>query len=300
MIKKTENKLFILSILIIVGFITYSIISYTKWYNGHIKSINGTITECENNTIQEREEYCKELLSDIPDVKPDFYYTAGMIINENNRIIFVAFLIVTVPSLYYVCKVFKTRNIMYQLTRENYKEFKKKTFKKAYRSAIILPLSFLIVIIFSVIFCKGFTVNDYFFQDYFIEAERAHIISPYIYTFAILMKAFIISIIYINLSLMVARKNHKLYMSIILSYLLFIGVELFLEAFIGKIIFLNIFKIDSMILYFNIINVFAINIINGYLYTFIPLIIILIITTFIVIKLYKNKESLLIDCDKNN
>ena len=100
--------------------------------------------------------------------------------------------------------------------------------------------------------------------------------------------------------MIVARKNHNLYISIILSYLLYIGIEIFLEGLIGKILFLNIFKIDSMMLYFNIMNIFSLNLVKGYPYTFIPLILILILTTLIVIKMYKNKESLIIDCDKNN
>lgn len=165
--------------------------------------------------------------------------------------------------------------------------------------SIILPLSFLIMIIFSLIYCKGFTINNYFSQN-LLEEELANIISPYIYVFSLIIKSLITSLIYINIGLIVSRKNHKLYMSIILSYLLYIGIEIFLEGIIGKILFFNILQIDSMMLYFNIMNIYSLNLTRNYLYIFIPLIIILAITTIIVIKLYKNKEALLIDCDKNN
>lgn len=296
---KIENKLLIISLLIIGCVAIYCIVSYIKWYNNYTYAINDTINECKNNTIKEREEYCNNLLSEVSETNPDFIYTVNTIIQDSSIIIYIVFLLIVIPTLYYVCKMFKSRNIIYQLTREKYKDFLKKMFKKAYTSILILPSMFLVIILFSIIFCNGFSTNHLFSQG-LLESEMSNMISPIIYIIAIILKATIISIIYINISMIVARKNHNLYISIILSYLLYIGIEIFLEGLIGKILFLNIFKIDSMMLYFNIMNIFSLNLVKGYPYTFIPLILILILTTLIVIKMYKNKESLIIDCDKNN
>lgn len=51
---KTENKLLIISIFIIICITLCSIVNYIKWYNNHVDAIEQTITECKNNNIEER------------------------------------------------------------------------------------------------------------------------------------------------------------------------------------------------------------------------------------------------------
>ena len=72
------------------------------------------------------------------------------------------------------------------------------------------------------------------------------------------------------------------------------------EGVIGRLIFYEIFKIDSMMIYINIVNILSLNLEKGYLCIYLPLILILVVSTFIAKLMYKNKEKLIIDCDKNN
>ena len=94
--------------------------------------------------------------------------------------------------------------------------------------------------------------------------------------------------------------NHNFYIAVILSYLASVGTEIILEGVIGRLIFYEIFKIDSMMIYINIVNILSLNLEKGYLCIYLPLILILVVSTFIAKLMYKNKEKLIIDCDKNN
>lgn len=297
-IKFKENKFIILSFIIMSIILCYSIVSYNKDFQTVKKAINETINECKVNNIEEREELCAETLKEAHEVTPDFYYSIIVISSNMSFISLAVFIIVTFSTLYCVCNIFKSRNIIYRLTRENYKKFKKRLFIESYKPVLILPIIFAIIIVFSLIYCKGINTNSYF-SDILIDNWDKKIISPYLYIITLIIKPLLISIIYINISLIIARKNHKFYLSVILSYLLFIAIEIFLEGVIGNIIFNNLLKIDSMIIYTNLINIFSLNLSKGYIAIYTPLIIILIITSIIVYIMYKDKEKLIIDCDKN-
>lgn len=57
---------------------------------------------------------------------------------------------------------------------------------------------------------------------------------------------------------------------------------------------------NSMELYINIINVFNLNLGKGYMLLYLPLIVVLIISSIILYFEYRNKEKLILDCEKNN
>ena len=122
--------------------------------------------------------------------------------------------------------------------------------------------------------------------------------SPIFYIFTVLYRVLVAGMIYTNFSLIVARKNHNFYIANILSYLLFIGTEVVFEG-LGDYIFYEFFHIDSMVIYINMLNIFNLNLGNGIIALYLPLTIILIVTSIIVYLKYRNKEKLIIDCEKN-
>ena len=63
--------------------------------------------------------------------------------------------------------------------------------------------------------------------------------------------------------------------------------------------FYEFFHIDSMVIYINMLNIFNLNLGNGIIALYLPLTIILIVTSIIVYLKYRNKEKLIIDCEKN-
>ena len=79
---------------------------------------------------------------------------------------------------------------------------------------------------------------------------------------------------------------------------MFIGTEVVFEG-LGDYIFYEFFHIDSMVIYINMLNIFNLNLGNGIIALYLPLTIILIVTSIIVYLKYRNKEKLIIDCEKN-
>lgn len=294
-----ENKLLIISFLIVIGVLLYNIIEYNDWFKANKELIETRIQECKSEPITEEQEICNELLNSYHEPNPDFYYTVTVLSSDMDILIYLMFTLISIPVLYYVCNLFKSRNILYLLTRENYKQMKKNILLKAYKSSLILPIIYLIIIVFSLIYCRGFNIDSYYAlmptKELFNE-----IINPYIYVIALIFKALLTGLIYVNIALIVARKNHNFYLSSLLSYILFIAIEIFLEALVGYIIFGKLLHIDSMMIYFNIMNIFSMNLSKGYIAVFIPLIVLFSISTIILSLVYKNKEKLVIDCDKNN
>lgn len=294
-----ENKLLIISFLIVIGVLLYNIFEYDSWFKTNKELIETRIQECESGIIPEQKEICDEILNSYHEPQPDFYYTVTVLSSDMDILIYLMFALISIPVLYYVCNLFKNRNILYLLTRENYKQMKKDIVLKSYKSALILPTIYIIIIVFSLIYCKGFNIDSYYAlmptKELFNE-----IINPYLYIIVLIFKALLTGLIYVNIALIVARKNHNFYLSTLLSYILFIAIEIFLEALVGYIIFGKLLHIDSMMIYFNIMNIFSMNLSKGYIAVFIPLIILFLISSIVLALVYKNKEELVIDCDKNN
>lgn len=293
-----KNKYFILVFIVIIGMIIYSFIDYDKFVKNYTNAIENTISECKINTIPERQEYCDNILKENINPKPGFYYNYFEIYSRLNLLEYGLFFIVTIPIVYFITKTFENRHIIYELTRETYKKFKTNLFKKAYLYSLILPLIILIILVATIIYSGGLTLNPYYDQEMNNIVVKAT--NPYFYVTTIVLRALILGIIYANIALIVSRKNHNFYIAVILSYLASVGTEIILEGVIGRLIFYEIFKIDSMMIYINIVNILSLNLEKGYLCIYLPLILILVVSTFIAKLMYKNKEKLIIDCDKNN
>ena len=296
-----NNYITVISFSILLIFAIYNIANYTKWYDNYAKVVGQSIEECKKEYLEEQKESCEILLkqASTEEISSDYYYMSREVLSNFGIIYYITFLFVTIPVIYNVCKVFKNKELIYEMTRQNYSDFKKKIFKEAYLKSLIIPLLLLIIFIITFIFCKGSAGNIYF-EEFMEEGFLEKVISPFLYTFTILIRSFLISIIYINISLIVVRKNHNFYIASILSYLLFIGIEVVLEGVIGRILLNNILKTNSMEIYINILNMFNLNFGKGYIMLYIPIIIILILSFIILHIKYKNKEKLIIDCEKNN
>ena len=105
---------------------------------------------------------------------------------------------------------------------------------------------------------------------------------------------------YVNIGLCVARKHHNYFIAIALTLLSIIGIELFLEVGVSVLIFNIILNNHTNVgILFNIINMVAFNDQYGFGTCMIVPSILMIISSIVVFKFYKNKEDLIIDCEKN-
>lgn len=206
---------------------------------------------------------------------------------------FFLFLFIIVQSNKIVCRFFKNNGLKNSLTRQSYRKTISKLFLDAYKSAFIFPL--ITIIAFIVCYLATGTFN------YGNMWQKSTMNNPSLFMFTYLLKIIIISLLYVNINLLVCRKNHNFIISMIKSYLVFIGLEIFLEIIVSMLILHIIFKTEFG-LFLNIISIFTLydNFKNGLFYSIIIPLIFLVISTFILYKAYKNKEKLIIECEKNS
>jgi hypothetical protein len=210
---------------------------------------------------------------------------------------FTLFLFVIIPSLFYPCKYLKNKAIINEATRNDYKKLLSNVVKKSYKSLWILPCIILIAIIISFCYTKTFD-SSYSILNSSTVWHESTMSNPVIFILAYLLNIIIHSFLYINIGLCIVRKYHNYFVAVILSFLVYIGIEAFLEIAISGILFNSILKSEFGIV-FNIMNMLTFNDTYGIISTIaIPLI--LMIASFVVVyKLYNNKEKLIIDYEKN-
>lgn len=244
-------------------------------------------------------DYCENVIYPSMNLKVDFYTALSEIILYRVRFLNVfGFLAVIIPTLIAVCNILKNKYIINALTRESYVSFLKQFFKKAYRFIWILPL--LAIIIFT--FCGFNTTFDTGYAIYNKSSiwTSSLINHPFWFMFIYIINLVMYSITYVNISLIVARKQHRYVLTVILAFLLFLGIELFLEIVVNILICNIILHEYNIGVVINIMNLFTFNDILGIDMLLLFTILVTIISTIIVILLYRNKEKLVISCEKNN
>lgn len=285
-----KYKFYLIPYMILSLILTITFINHNNWYNKHIESINETINECKSENISiERKEYCENIIKNA-NTNKDYYYTVSELESGLNKVYPFIFIFISFPVLYYVCNMFKSRVVNYELTRQNYKTFRKKLLMNSYKSSLLMIIIYLAIVITSYIYCNGFIASTEYIPN--------NVSNPYTFILINLFKILVLSLTYVNISLIVPRQNHKLYISLILSLLLFYGIELLSGYFIGTLLLDKIFdlNISSNI---SIYNLFVSDLTNPLVHIIYPLFM-FIVTIFIMNYMYKSKEKLVIDCDKNN
>lgn len=243
-------------------------------------------------------EYCQEI-KNTPTYKIDFYsmfystYSQGY-----NFMIFVVFLLITIPSIAVVCSFLKNNILKNTLTRESYKKVMIKLFSKAYKPALILPILTIIAFIVCFISTGNFDFNNAI-QGNFVSWNIDSIKNPILFMVVYILRVFIVSLVYINISLLICKKNHNFVVATILSYLCFIGIEIFLEVVCNLLIFTVILKSGFGVV-LNILAIFSLFDYYGLMYSILIPFLFLIVTTILVYCNYKNKEKLIIECEKSN
>ncbi len=302
MFKNKSYSLVLLSFLILLLLLSYNTHSHyqeikyneKKSQEVKIKCLDGYFKGSDNQRV------CDQINFDDETPNYDMYSVFYTIIVSGlaDNVYFIVFFFVAVPALFSICNCFKNKTIINELTRSSYKNTFKKLFKKSYVSSFILPTIIIIALIISFSFAKSF--------DYSISTSNSIIgwsendlKFPGLFFSLYLLNIFIHSVLYVNICLIIARKNHNYLVALILSFLTFIAIELFLEIAIGGILLWHILKSD-LGLYFNIMNMFSFNTGAGLLMPMVIPFALMVITFIVIYFLYRNKENLIIDCEMNN
>lgn len=238
-------------------------------------------------------EYCNRMMS-YKNNKYSFYnYFSDMLVDKCGFLNYLGFLIVVAPSLYYVCKLLKNGYIVNYLTRKNYLSFLKCLFGKAYRFVWILPLIAIIMICVSLKY--GVIQNNTNTLTLWMSDITNNI---YLFIFLYLINIFMYSCMFINLGLIVARYQNNYFLSLVLSYVIFFGLELFLELFSASGVCNVFFKDYCGGSFFNIMDAFTFNDAYGVSSVMLFSFVMLVISFVGVFLAYRNQEKLVIKSER--
>ena len=258
------------------------------------------ISYCQSDHVADGDiEACNHSLKEYNQkIEVDFYsMMTDLLIYKLRFFNVLAFLMLVVPTLISLCHFMKNKYVVSFCSRDSYKSFLKMYFKEAYRYIWLLP----VIAGFLILMCM---INTTFDPSYAMKYgssmwKTGIIYHPILFIILYLTNMFLYSCFFVNFALIIVRKHHNYIKAIILSFITYIGLELFLEVVANALILQTVFHTDIGQI-FNIMNLFTfsdsfgIPLLMGF--TFFMLILSIIGVYFS----YRNKEKLIIDCEKNN
>ena len=277
-----------------------SVIKYAQNRKLQVDYCYDSYNQCINNSeyYNNFKDYCDKLpdyehvcISDTPTI----LYT---LINGSVFGIIVYFgpLFVIIPAMWNVQKEVNSNFSKLYLTRKNYKSYIKRMLKEVYKNIWILPTIILYL------FICAYMLSGHFDYHFSYDSSYATYEIQYLKNFGVFFICYIMnflgqSILYINLGLISLRKSKNIIITILEAYLLFIGIEIFLEVFLNNFILYRIFGIN-LFGFLNILDIYTFSYTIG-LIPYLSLSFTIVLLSFIVLKLlYKNKEKTFIEWEK--
>lgn len=297
LIKKIKNNiLLILSFLILL---TVVIIQSVKYINNDLKLVemdNKLLIQCQQGDFyKDKKDFCETVIKEHYTGADTFTTFSGIMHDSFDSITLILFLFIVSPSLVYICNYLKCGMIKNDLTRSSYKKIKWKLILKSYKSLFIFPI--ITIIVFLISFIYGGSLDASSGLNYSTVPWNSTTLSmPILFIIFYVFNVFIHSFLYINIAISTARKKHNYFIAVILSFLIFIAIEAFLEITFNVLIFSTLLKSDAGIM-FNIANFIAYNDNFGIITPMIVPFILALISFIVVLIKYKNKEKLVIDCE---
>ena len=204
-------------------------------------------------------------------------------------------LLILIPSCYFITKYFRERIILYENNRRGYANNLLRVFKNSYILALIPSILLFFAFLFYYKYIGGFNIMAHEVKS----IGWSYITKPWLFILVYLINLILTNLIYINISILISRKYHNYFISVILSFLVIIGLQLFLEIVMDGIICGIILHSEFGII-FNIINAIPFNDSYGLVWPLVFSLSMNLIIIFIIYLVYKNKEKLIIDCEKNS
>ena len=294
-----KRNIVVIIILLVFGAIFLYVYYQVIQNNQDIVELTNNLQEqCKTMVITDEEEkkFCHEILTNRV-IEPDFYSEfSEVLVWHVQSFTYFLFLIVIIPPMIPICKMLRNKYIMNTNLRESYRSFIKKMLFTAYKYLWILPVLIIILIIpllmnyslvpeYSVVYNMGWSTNLIYY--------------PVLFFILYLLNVVILSMLYVNISLVVARFQHKFIPCIILSYIIFFSFEIFLETVVRVLILQRVFHTEIGMI-FNIINILGFDDLFGIPALFIVNISFLVLSFIAVYLAYRNKEKFIISCEANN
>lgn len=297
--KCVDIKILILEFVILCIIILNGVDKYIDERKNVESSYEKTIEFCKMHRNEESyQEFC-EIVNNQKFIDDDIYYAYSNIgVTQLNKLNLFFFLIIAIPTLIYPCYYYKHKAIINLATRQKYKFIKNKFVIRPYISVFLFPLAALFAMVISWSITRNIN-PEFSLTTGAVPWNYETLTNPILSVALYFLNVIIHSILYVNICLCVSRKQHNYPIAVILSTLIFIGIEIFLEVILGGIIFGHLLNSNKTV-YFNIMNFFTFNDNQGWIWPMLIPFTCMLISLIAVYMLYKNKENLIITCEKND
>ena len=298
-----KHLLIIIIFTFLTSFIVFKVLEIKNDYENNLNILHNYYTkECVDKTDIDVD-MCQLLLEDYVSAKeymtPTFFGTIFNLLDSSLILIdFFAFFILTIPTLVGISSLFKDQVLITYLTKQKYSTFLKELFKRFYRYIWLFPIILLIFFLMVYSFTKMSSSSFQFFDYNLVALTNKPILFLAIY----LINSLLLSVVYLNILAIALRCKHDYFSAILTSFLIYLAVYLIFAVGVNYIIFQNFLFLDTVGELFTLNGVFAFNVNNaiGPLERLEFTISILLLSSLFVYLVYRSKEKLIIDCEKNN
>lgn len=296
--KLKNNSLMIIVFIFLVGFIIYGIYEYDMSYSFMTQNYYSIKNKCEQQIIESNNRYsfCEDFDKEQPPVKLDALNLSFYVINYTSFSLllpFIPLLIIAmgIRKLYKEMKSGIFRNI---ILIKGYHYYIIQSVKQVVKYSLFIPVIIIIIFILSLLYTKSldYTSSLNLNMNY-MDAKYFHNIELFLSNYLIVL--ILNAIFWLNLGLIVLKKSRNYVISIVFSYILYLGYSIIAEILSG-FIFPNIPILNSINLY-NYMkpgNIWGYDGINSLMSMLFYSIILVLISSVVVFFKYRKKESVII------
>lgn len=290
-----KNKLLLICLLLLLLCVILSLLKYKIDFNHSIDEYNRVMEYLDENPNS----------SPIIPKKPIMYDTYSLfsyiIVDSPLAIImYVMPFIIMLCGIYNFYSKIKTGYFKDECMRRKYKKNLIVNILSSWKNAIIVPIFIIMVFVGCYITTRSFDINKTIeFYDYsLINRQYLDILPTYFIIYTI--NLFFLAIFYINITIIITKKNNNLFVTLIQSYLIFIIIGIITEVIVGS----GLEKMFPILKSYNLCNSLSLfnfwvydNVMNlGFMILF--AFALFLVSTLIVLFKYKNKESVNLEIDK--
>lgn len=295
-----KHKLLIISVLFLLICITYVLIKYKIDYNSSLKEYERVLEYLAENP--EKSQVLKN--NNLFPKKPIMYdaYTLFMHIVTDKLLILIWFIpfIIMLNGMYDFHSKLKSGFFKDECMRRGYKKNLIINFLSSWKSVVIIPIYIVLTFIGCYIVTGNLDINRTLnFYGYSLIDYKYISMLPQFYGIYLLNLIFI-GIFFINIALIICKKNNNLFIALIQSYLIYIIIDIILSILCVNIL-LKLFPslvgsdlplsldINSFWVYDSVISLW-------FMICFAFLL--CVISTIVLYIKYRNKEGVMIEIDK--
>lgn len=293
-----KKYIYILFFIILIIIYLVSVIKIENEWKMYVQSDKYRIYNCTTNIdnyCSTREDYqtCINFCNGIPlkvsERRDIIFVFADYLLTEPMFFFpYYAMLVVGTVATYEFIHNLKTGNIRYILTRINYNKYIKKEWLKSMRFIFAVPLLYLAFFITAYFFSSGFNMSTIYnsLSRYFSYKEGANL---FVHVTLSILSMILQGVLWINIFYIFAKKSKSHILSIIISYLSFLGLWICSE--IPEL--LVTYKNNETYYFLSLGEMWMSS--DNVLGMFLVQLFLALVSTVLVYKIYKNKEEVMIN-----